>query len=110
MSDKVAIIALVSFGLTNFIEYVIARPIKQAISDVIKNITNVEVITFPNLLGCFILAMEVVIVRNISGTIITNNKLINKSPNGLNTAAFSPKISPIIAPIIKPINNKIVCL
>ena len=65
--------------------------------------TNTSIIVpkiFPILLGCFILPNDVVIVKNIKGTMITNNKFKNKSPNGLNTVALSLNISPTIVPII----------
>jgi hypothetical protein len=50
---------------------------------------------------------NIVNVKKIKGTIITNNKLINKSPNGLKILALSLNISPITVPIIiEPINIK----
>ena len=81
-----------------------------SINEVIINTPMVEVITFPNLLGCFILAIDVVIVKKINGTITTNHKFMNKSPKGLSIDAFSPINKPIIAPIINDESNVIVCL
>ena len=49
-------------------------------------------------------------VKNIKGTIIVSNKLINKVPKGLNIVAFSLKITPIIVPTITEINIIIVDL
>ena len=51
-----------------------------------------------------------VIVKKIRGTITTNKRFMNKSPNGLSTLAFSPIIIPMIAPIISDRIKAIVCL
>ncbi len=64
----------------------------------------------PSLFGSFILPIEVLKVKNINGTIIVSNKLINKVPNGFNTVAFCLKITPIIVPTITEINIIIVDL
>ena len=70
------------------------------VDDLIINTNNILPNILPNLLGCFILPILVVIVKNINGTIITNNKFKNKSPKGLSTLVLSPKITPTIPPII----------
>ena len=44
--------------------------------------------------------IAVVMFKKISGTIITNNRFKNKSPNGLNIVAFSLKITPTMLPTI----------
>ena len=103
-------IALESFGLTNFAAKVAPSPIIQASIEVIINTKKIFVNTFPTLLGCLILAIDVVIVKKINGTIITNIIFKNKSPKGLSTDAFSPKTNPTTAPITSAINRIIVCL
>lgn len=44
--------------------------------------------------------MEVVIVKKISGTTMTNKRFKNRSPKGLRIVAFSWNIIPTIAPTI----------
>ena len=83
-------IALESLGLTNLTAYVDIIPIVAAINETTMNVPIIDTNSFPNLLGCFIFAIEVVIVRNINGTIITNIMFINNSPNGASILAFSP--------------------
>ena len=95
---------------TSFIELVTTKPTRTATIDVTKNVKNIVINTFPNLFGSFILAIDTVIVKNISGTIITNIMFIYKSPSGLSTVTFSLKIRPNIPPIITPNNNSIVPL
>ena len=75
-------------------------PTPTLTSDVNINTSNIVTSILPILLGCFILPIEVVMVKNISGTIITSNKFKNKSPNGARTFAFSLNTSPTIVPII----------
>ena len=84
----------------SFTKYVLANPTNTAIIDVITNTKIIEPIIFPNLLGCFIFDIAVVMFKKISGTIITNNRFKNKSPNGLNIVAFSLKITPTMLPTI----------
>lgn len=74
------------------------------------NTSTIVPIILPNLFGCCILAIDVVIVKNISGTIITNRRFKNISPNGCNTVAFSLNTIPITAPTIIATNNIIVDL
>jgi hypothetical protein len=52
------------------------------------------------LLGLFILPIELVIVKNINGTIDTNKRFKKISPNGLSISVFSLNTKPTIAPII----------
>lgn len=63
-----------------------------------------------NLFGSRILDIDDAIVKNINGTIITNNKFKNKSPRGFTTVAFSLNIRPHIPPMITNVNNIIVFL
>ena len=105
-----SLIASVFSGSTNLVEYVVASPTATAIKLVTINEINIVTKTLPNLLGCLIFAIEVVMVRKIKGTIITNNKLIKISPNGAKYLASSPKTIPTIAPIIKPMTKIIVFL
>ena len=107
---NVSTIAAESLGFTNSNVNVVISPITTDTKVVIINTPNIVVITLPKRLGCLIFAIDVVIVKNINGTMITNIKFINKSPNGLNTAAFSPYTNPTIAPIIKAPRRIIVCL
>ena len=79
----------------------------------IKELTNIPIIVInilPSLFGSFILPIEVLKVKNIKGTIIVSNKLINKVPKGFNIVAFSLKITPIKVPRITEINIIIVDL
>ena len=57
-----------------------------------------------------ILAIDVGIVKNINGTIITNNRFKKISPNGLRTVAFSWNTIPTIAPTIMATKSIIVDL
>lgn len=99
-----------SSGSTNFTKYVLANPINTAIIDVNANTHTIVIIILPNLFGVFIFAIDVVIVKNISGMIITNKKFKNKSPKGLRIVAFSLNTIPTIAPTIIATNNIIVDL
>ena len=99
----------VSCGFTSFTKYVLKNPINTAISDVTINVAiivvtiNVAIIVniiLPIRLGVFIFDIDVVIVKNISGTIITNKRFKNTSPNGFKTVALSWNITPTIAPMI----------
>lgn len=56
------------------------------------------------------MAIDVVIVKNISGTMITNNRFKNTSPKGCNIVAFSWNIIPTIAPTIIATKRTIVVL
>ena len=107
--SNTSLIAPASSAFTKFIP-VLKVPIKTLINEVIMKTTITEIRIFPSLLGCFIFPIEVVIVKNIKGTIIVSSRLINKSPNGLNTFAFSPNIRPTIIPITQDNNNMIVDL
>ena len=99
-----------SSGLTNFIKYVLANPTSTAINDVTANTTMIVIIIFPSLFGFSILAIDVVIVKNTSGTITTNNRFKNMSPKGCNIVAFSWNIIPTIAPTIIATKRIIVVL
>ena len=107
--SNTSLIFSVSLGLTRLF-LVAPIPINTLTKEVIINTNIILPNILPNLLGCFILPIDVVIVKNINGTIIVNKRLINKSPNGLNTFVFSPNIKPIIAPIMIDANNIIVDL
>ena len=85
---------------TSFVTFVANTPINAATTVVIANNTNTVTKILPSLLGCLILLIAVVILKNTSGTIVTNNKFKKISPSGLKTAAFSPNAIPTIAPII----------
>ena len=100
---------MLSFLLTKVI-LVEAIPIKTLISDVKTNIPIIVINILPSLFGSFILPIEVLKVKNIKGTIIVSNKLINKVPKGFNIVAFSLKITPIKVPTITEINIIIVDL
>ena len=76
------------------------NPINTAMIDVNTNMPIIVITIFPNLLGDFILETDVVIVKKISGTTITNNKFKNKSPSGFTIVAFSLKTIPTMAPTI----------
>ncbi len=109
-SSKTSTIFSESSGFTSFIKYVLKNPTSTAITDVITN-TNIIVPTiFPKRLGCFILATDVVIVKNINGTIMTNKRFKKISPSGFKIVAFSLKISPTTAPTIIESNKIIVDL
>ena len=86
--------------LTSFTKYVLAKPTNTAISEVTANTAIIVIIIFPSLFGFSIFAMDVVIVKKISGTMITNNRFKNMSPKGCNIVAFSWNIIPTIAPTI----------
>lgn len=105
-SASVDLISSLSCESTSSNVNVVAKPINTAINEVSKNTTIIAIIILPSLLGVCIFAIDVVIVTNISGTIITNNIFKNKSPNGLRIVAFSPKQRPTIVPTI--IETKII--
>ena len=86
--SNVALICSPSSVFISFTKYVLANPINTATIDVKTNTSNIEPIIFPILFGCFIFDIAVVMFKNISGIIITNNRFKNKSPNGLNIVAF----------------------
>ena len=73
--------------------------------DVTINTPKVVIIILPSLLGLLILDIDVVIVRNIRGTIITKSKLIKISPSGLTNSPTSLNNSPTITPIITAKTN-----
>lgn len=99
-SSNTSTIFAESLVFTSFIKYVLKKPTSTAITDVITN-TNIIVPTIlPKRLGSLILATDVVIVKNISGTITTNKRFKKISPNGASIVAFSLKISPMTAPTI----------
>ena len=100
VSSNAARICAPSSGSTNFTKYVLAKPTNTAIIDVNRNTHTIVTMIFPNLLGVCIFAIDVVIVRKMSGTMITNKRFKNKSPNGLSIVAFSWNIIPTIAPTI----------
>ena len=93
-------IATSSLTSTNLNALVDTIPTNTLTIEVNANTSIIVVSILPILLGCFIFPIDVLIVKKISGTIITSNIFKNKSPNGLNTVAFSPNISPTIVPII----------
>ena len=99
-SSKEALIFSPSSVSTSFIEYVLINPTNTATSDVNKKTHIIVIIILPNLFGVFIFAIDVVIVKKISGMIITSKRFKNKSPNGLSIVAFSWNIIPTIAPTI----------
>ena len=70
------------------------------IIDVNKNTHIIVTMILPNRFGVFIFAIDVVIVKKMSGTMITNKRFKNKSPKGLSIVAFSWNIIPTIAPTI----------
>ena len=109
-STKLALIASVSDGATRLVLNVVRKPTTNATKLVTKKIQKIVIKTFPNLLPDFILAIDVVIVKKIRGTMITNIILMKISPKGLSTAVFSLKIIPTIAPIIILANKIMVCL
>ena len=98
-------IALPSSTFTSLTKNVLNSPTKTAIIDVITITKTIEPIILPKRFGCFILAIDVLIVKNTNGTIITNIKFKKMSPNGLKTVAPSFHIKPIIAPIIIESSN-----
>ena len=98
--SSVALICSPSSVFISFTKYVLANPINTAITDVRTNTNNIEPIIFPSLFGCFIFDIAVVMFKNISGIIITNNRFKNKSPSGLSIVAFSLKMIPMILPTI----------
>ena len=85
---------------TSFTKYVLVNPINTAIIEVITKTPIIDIMIFPNLFGCFIFEIAVVIFKKISGIIITNNRFKKISPNGLRIVAFSWNIIPTIAPTI----------
>ena len=85
------------WGFDNLVDTI---PTNTLTIEVNANTSIIVVSILPILFGCFIFPIDVLIVKKISGTIITSNIFKNKSPNGLNTVAFSSNISPTIVPII----------
>ena len=85
---------------TSFTKYVLANPISTAMIDVTINTPMIVAMILPSLFGVFIFVMDVVIVKKIKGTIITNNRFRNMSPSGFKIAAFSWNMIPMIAPTI----------
>ena len=83
------------------------RPIITLIIEVMINVIKLTSNIFPILLGLFIFPIDVVMVKNISGTIITNKVFKNKSPNGFKLLDFSLNIKPIIIPIIIDVKSMI---
>ena len=98
--SNVLFISSPSSGVTNLNEYVVNTPTNTATSDVTTNVAIIVIIILPNLLGCFIFVIDVVILKKINGTITINIKFKKISPNGLRMAAFSLNTIPTIAPII----------
>ena len=82
----------------------------NAVGSVTANTAMIVIIIFPSLCGFSILAMDVVIVKKISGTIVTNNRFKNISPKGCNIVAFSWNITPMNAPTIIATKRIIVVL
>ena len=99
-SSNSALIFAPSSVFTSLNEYVDKTPTRTETNDITINTQKIVIIIFPNLLGCLIFAIDVVILRNISGTITTNSKFRKISPKGFKTAAFSLNAIPTIAPII----------
>ena len=95
-----SLIDVVSPLSTRSTKYVDRKPIPTAITEVTKNMITVETIIFPSLFGCLTLATASEIVKKTRGTIITNIRFKNKSPNGFTTIASSLNIRPPTAPII----------
>ena len=60
----------------------------------------IVIMIFPRRFGVFILEIEVVIVKKMSGIMTTSKRFKNKSPKGLKIVAFSWNIIPTIAPTI----------
>jgi len=85
---------------TSLNEYVDKTPTRTETNDITINTQKIVIIIFPNLFGCLIFAIDVVILKNISGTITTNSKFRKISPKGFKTAVFSLNAIPTIAPII----------
>ena len=109
-NKKIIGLAIVLLLLISGTVLVTKTPIRTDTKDVIIITTRIVPIIFPRRLGFFILAIVVVMVRKIIGTMTTNIILINKSPNGFKTLVFSLKITPTIPPIIIA-NSKIIdCL
>ena len=88
----------------------LANPSNTAISDVTTNTEIIVTIILPSLFGFSILAIDVVIVKKISGTMITNNRFRKMSPKGCNLVAFSWNIIPTNAPTIIATKRIIVVL
>ena len=82
------------------------NPTTTATIEVTTKVIIVVNIILPSLLGLLILDIDVVIVRNIKGTIITKSILINTSPKGAKVLASSLNINPTSTPkIIAPTNT-----
>ena len=99
LSSNDSLIFTPSDGSTSFIGYVVTTPTITATSDITTNVKIMVTTIFPSLLGCFIFDIDVVMLKNINGTIVTNSRFKKRSPNGFKTAAFSLHAIPIIAPI-----------
>ena len=84
----------------NLNDFVTINPIITLISEVIINTIIIDINILPIFFGSFILPIDVDIVKNTSGIIITSNKFKNKSPNGLKIDASSLNINPMNVPII----------
>ena len=67
---------------TSFTKYVLSKPIATAIKEVTTNVIRIVTMILPILFGVFILAIDDVMVKNISGTIITNKRFRKMSPSG----------------------------
>ena len=89
LSSNDSLIFAPSDGSTSFIGYVVATPTITATSDITTNVKIIVTTIFPSLLGCFIFDIDVVMLKNINGTIVTNSRFKKRSPNGFKTAAFS---------------------
>ena len=108
--EKASLIIPVSLSLISLNVFVVAIAKKTAINEVINEITMILPKIFLSLFGESILAIVVLIVKNKSGTIVTNNRFKNKSPSGLTTLTSSLNIIPHIAPIIKDKTSRTVTL
>lgn len=98
-------IASIFLTSTNLNALVVTTPTNTLTKDVTINTAIIVPNILPTLFGYFILPIDVLIVKKISGTIITSNIFKNKSPKGLRTVAFSLKTNPTIVPIIIEPNN-----
>ena len=67
---------------TSLTKYVLANPTSTAIIDVKINTPIIVTNILPSLFGCFILEIDVVIVKKMRGTIITNRRFRKMSPKG----------------------------
>lgn len=94
-----------SWMLTNLNILVLIIPIVIIINDVNINTITIDNKVFPILFGLFTLYMDVIIVKNRSGTIVISNMFMNKSPKGFKTIALSFRIIPISVPSKIKITN-----